>query len=69
MANKKLLLVNVKEKNKVRSTTVTVYNEAHDILRELSSRTGLSITMIANKMIKFAADYVEIDGDESDEED
>ncbi len=66
MPEKKLILVNVKEKRKSRSTQLNIYDEAHDILKDLNARTGLSFSLLANKMIKFAYDYIEIDGEEEE---
>lgn len=60
----KLILVDIRESNRKRGTQVIVYDEAHEILKDLSARTGQSMSMLANRMIKFAYNYVEIDGEE-----
>lgn len=61
----KLILVDVREnKDKRRSTQVIIYGETHDILKDLSARTGQSISMLANRLIKFAYTHVEIDSEE-----
>ena len=60
----KLILVDVRENNRKRGTQVIIYDEAHEMLKELSTRTGQSMSMIANRMIKFAYNFVEIDGEE-----
>ena len=59
MDEKKLVLVNINE-NKRRSTQVNINEEAHKVLKDLNMRTGLTFSVIANKLIKFAADYVVI---------
>lgn len=57
----KLLLVDIRENNKRRSTQVVIYDEAHDILKDLNARTGQSFAMLVNRMIRFAYDHIEID--------
>lgn len=65
----KLVLVDVREgETRRRSTQIIIYSEAHDILKDLNARTGQSFSMLANRLIKFAYNYVVIDSD-SDEED
>ena len=60
MDEKKLVLVNINEKNKTRSTSVNIYSEAHRVLKDLNARTGLSFPVLINKLVTFAADYVVI---------
>lgn len=63
----KLVLVDVREgETRRRSTQIIIYSEAHDILKDLSARTGQSFSMLANRLIKFAYNYVVIDSDEED---
>ena len=62
----KLILTDVREaanKGKLRSTQVVIYDEAHDILKDLNARTGQSLAMLANRMIKFAYEHVVIDSE------
>lgn len=61
----KLILVDVREEGKRRrSTQINIYDETHEILKDLNSRTGQSFSMLANRMIKFAYNYIEIDSEE-----
>lgn len=65
--NEKLILVDIRENSRKRGTQVIIYDEAHEMLKELSARTGQSLSMLANRMIKFAYNYVEIDGEGKEE--
>ncbi len=40
--------------------TIRIDNESHKILTELSKETGLPFSTLANKMIKFASEHLEI---------
>jgi len=59
----KLVLVDIREDDRKRCTRINIYDETHDILKDLTARTGQSMSMLANRMIKFAYNYVEIDGE------
>ena len=64
----KLYLTDIRENHGShrRSTAINVYGTAHDIIKDLSARTGQTQTMIANKLICFAANHVVIDTEEED---
>ena len=62
-----LVLVDVREGNRRRGTQINIYDETHDMLKDLSARTGQSMSMLANRMIKFAYSYVEVDSEEKTE--
>ena len=64
----KLVLVDVREGNRKRGTQINIYDETHELLKDLSARTGQSMSMLANRMIKFAYSYVEVDSEEKKEE-
>lgn len=61
----KLVLVNIKEDTR-KAAYVNVYGEAHEILKSLRERTGMSFALLANKMICFAADYIVVEGEENE---
>lgn len=61
----KLLLVDIREGNRRRGTQVNIYDDTQEMLKDLSARTGQTMTMLANRMIKFAYNYVEIDSEDS----
>lgn len=63
----KLVLVDVREGNRRRGTQINIYDETHELLKDLSARTGQSMSMLANRMIKFAYNYVEVDSEEKTE--
>lgn len=60
----KLILSNIKEGETGRTASVSIYKDTHDILKDLADRTGMTMALIANKMIRFAADYVVVDSEE-----
>ena len=62
-----LVLVDVREGNRRRGTQINIYDETHEMLKDLSARTGQSMSMLANRMIKFAYSYVEVDSEEKTE--
>lgn len=64
--NEKLILIDVREGNRRRGTQINVYDETHELLKDLSARTGQSMSMLANRMIKFAYNYVEIDSEQEE---
>ncbi|MBQ5565878.1 MAG: hypothetical protein IIT42_03425 [Clostridia bacterium] len=64
--NEKLLLVDVREGNRKRGTQINIYDETHEMLKDLSARTGQSLTMLANRLIKFAYSHVEVDSEKED---
>ena len=61
-----LVLVDVREGNRRRDTQINIYDETHEMLKDLSARTGQSMSMLANRMIKFAYNYVEIDSEQEE---
>ena len=63
----KLVLVDVREGNRRRGTQINIYDETHELLKDLSTRTGQSMSMLANRMIKFAYNYVEVDSEKTEE--
>ena len=63
----KLVLVDVREGNRHRGTQINIYDETHELLKDLSARTGQSMSMLANRMIKFAYNYVEVDSEGKEE--
>ena len=65
--NEKLILIDVREGNRKRGTQINVYDETHELLKDLSARTGQSMSMLANRMIKFAYNYVEVDSEGKEE--
>lgn len=65
--NEKLILIDVREGNRKRGTQINVYDETHELLKDLSARTGQSMAMLANRMIKFAYNYVEVDSEGKEE--
>lgn len=67
--NEKLILIDVREGNRRRGTQINVYDETHELLKDLSARTGQSMSMLANRMIKFAYNYVEIDSEKEEKSD
>lgn len=67
--NEKLILIDVREGNRRRGTQINVYDETHELLKDLSARTGQSMSMLANRMIKFAYNYVEIDSEQGEKSD
>lgn len=64
--NEKLLLVDVREGNRKRGTQINIYDETHEMLKDLSARTGQSLSMLANRLIKFAYSHVEVDSEKGD---
>ena len=64
--NEKLILIDVREGNRRRGTQINVYDETHELLKDLSARTGQSMSMLANRMIKFAYNYVEIESEKEE---
>ena len=63
----KLILTDVREGNKKRGTQVNIYDDTHELLKNLNARTGQSITLLANRLIKFAYNHVVIDSEETAE--
>ena len=63
----KLILSNIKEGETGTTASVSIYKDTHDILKDLADRTGMTMALIANKMIRFAADYVEVDSEVEEE--
>ncbi len=63
----KLMLSDIRESSTVRTASVSIYKDTHDILKDLADRTGMTMALIANKMIRFAADYVEVDSEVEEE--
>lgn len=59
----KLILTDVREGKRRRSTQINIYDETHEILKDLSARTGQSFSMLANRLIKYAYNHVEIDSE------
>lgn len=59
----KLILSDIREGTTARTASVSIYKDTHDILKDLADRTGMTMALIANKMIRFAADYVEVDSE------
>ena len=64
----KLYLTDIRENHgsRRRSTAINVYDEAHDILKDLNARTGQSFSMLANRLIKYAYAHVVVDSEEED---
>ena len=63
-AKDKLVLVDIRENSRKRGTQVTIYDEAYELLKDLNARTGQSLSLLANRLIKFAYNYIEIDSEE-----
>lgn len=63
----KIMLSDIRESSTVRTASVSIYKDTHDILKDLADRTGMTMALIANKMIRFAADYVEVDSEVEEE--
>ena len=63
----KLMLSDIRESSTVRTASVSIYKDTLDILKDLADRTGMTMALIANKMIRFAADYVEVDSEVEEE--
>lgn len=59
----KLILNDIREGKRRRSTQINIYDETHEILKDLSTRTGQSFSMLANRLIKYAYNHVEIDSE------
>lgn len=57
----KLLLIDVREGDRKRGTQVNIYADTQEMLQDLSARTGQTMAMLANRLIKFAYGCVEID--------
>ena len=60
----KLILTDVREGARRRGTQINIYGEAHEMLKDLTARTGQSMSLLANRMIKYAYSHVEIDSEE-----
>ena len=60
----KLILTDVREGSRRRGTQINIYGDTLDLLKDLNARTGQSMSLIANRMIKFAYDHVEVDSEE-----
>ena len=60
----KLILTDIREGKRRRSTQINIYDETHEILKDLSARTGQSFSMLANRLIKYAYNHVEVDTEE-----
>lgn len=60
----KLILTDIREGKRRRSTQINIYDETHEILKDLSARTGQSFSMLANRLIKYAYNHVEVDSEE-----
>ena len=60
----KLILTDVREGSRRRVTQINIYGDTLDLLKDLNARTGQSMSLIANRMIKFAYDHVEVDSEE-----
>lgn len=63
----KLILTDVRKGNKKRGTQVNIYDDTHELLKDLNARTGQSITLLTNRLIKFAYNHVVIDSEEAAE--
>lgn len=59
-----LILTDVREGKRRRSTQINIYDETHEILKDLNARTGQSYSMLANRLIKYAYTHVKIDTEE-----
>lgn len=59
----KLILSDIRGGTTARTASVSIYKGTHDILKDFADRTGMTMALIANKMIRFAADYVEVDSE------
>ena len=61
-------LIFVKPAPKITATTSTIIRvsgEAYNAISQIEAETGLSMSYIASKMIKFAAEHMEIREDEN----
>lgn len=61
--NDKLVLIRLKKESE-KTKQLRIYDEAFEIIENLVERTGQSKAAIASALIKFAAKYVEIQGEE-----
>ena len=62
--NDKLSLTNVGGDTHKKGTMVRIYWDTQEMLKDLSARTGLSKTVLANKMIKYAYNHAEVEGEQ-----
>lgn len=65
-AKDKLVLVDIRENSRKRGTQVTIYDEAYELLKDLNARTGRSLSLLANRLIKFAYNHVEVDSEKEE---
>ncbi len=63
----KLLLVDIRENSRRKGTQVNIYDEAYELLKDLNARTGQSLSLLANRLIKFAYNYIEIDSEKEED--
>ena len=65
----KLLLIDMRDEGKrKRGTQINIYGETLEILKDLNVRTEQSLSMLANRLIKFAYSHVEIDSEEEEKQ-
>lgn len=63
----KLVITDIREGSRRRGTQINTYGETLDLLKDLSIRTGQSLAVLANRMIKYAYNHVVIDTEEAAE--
>lgn len=63
----KLVITDIREGSRRRGTQINIYDDTHELLKDLNARTGQSITLLANRLIKFAYNHVVIDSEEAAE--
>ena len=57
----KLILADVREFDKKRGSTTVLYPDVVAALKDLSNRSGMTMTVICNKILRFALPYVEVE--------
>ena len=63
----KLVITDIREGSRRRGTQINIYGETLDLLKDLSTRTGQSLAVLANRMIKYAYNHGVIDTEEAAE--
>lgn len=63
----KLVITDIREGSRRRGTQINIYGETLDLLKDLNARTGQSLAVLANRLIKFAYNHVVIDSEEAAE--
>ena len=62
----KLILADVREIDKKRGSTTILYPDVVEAIKDLSNRSGMTMTIITNKILRHALPFVEVEGESED---